>query len=124
MINMNDINHSVYQSMVKLRDLDANFLKYLGNGSHQWKDVGREEADGIMFLCPKCFKDNNGPVGTHSVICWFVGRVPDDVDPKPGRWNPSGTSIDDFSLVGPGAHSILMLGGCGWHGFVTNGDAS
>ena len=84
------------------------------------------EADGVWFLCPKCYAQNGGCVGTHAVICWFVGRVPDDVDPKPGRWTPTGTDLSDLSFV-PSAgrsHSVLLTGGCRWHGFVTAGDAS
>ena len=83
------------------------------------------EADGLFFLCPKCFTENGGDIGTHCVICWFEGKVPDEVCPKPGRWNPVGTGIDDLSFV-PGAksHSVLLMGGCNWHGFVTNGDAT
>jgi hypothetical protein len=84
------------------------------------------EADGVWFLCPKCFAQNSGPVGTHVVICWFVGKVPDDVDPKPGRWTPTGTGLSDLTFV-PSAgrsHSVLLTGGCKWHGFVSNGDAS
>jgi hypothetical protein len=81
-------------------------------------------ADGIMYLCPKCYTANGGPVGTHSVLNWFVGRVPDDADPKPGRWVPAGTGIDDLTFVGPAAASVLLTSGCGWHGFVRAGDAS
>lgn len=84
------------------------------------------EADGVMFLCPKCYIENNGPVGTHSVICWFVGRVPDDVDPKPGRWTPTGTGLSDLTFVPSDGRtqSVLLTGGCHWHGLVVNGDAS
>lgn len=86
------------------------------------------EADGIMFLCPKCFATNGGGAGTHSVVCWFEGKVADDVEPGPGRWNPTGTGIDDLSFV-PGAksNSVQLLGNdnsCKWHGFITNGDAT
>lgn len=85
-----------------------------------------DQADGVWFLCPKCYVDNGGPVGTHAVLCWFVGRVPDDVDPKPGRWTPTGTGLSDLTFVpSPGrSHSVLLMAGCGWHGFVTNGDAT
>lgn len=84
------------------------------------------EAQGLLFLCPKCFKDNNGPVGTHSVICWFEGRgIPDDMEPRPGRWTPRGTSIEDITFVpAKKSNSVLLLGGCNWHGFITNGDAT
>lgn len=81
------------------------------------------EADGISFLCPKCFQANGGPIGTHSVICWFEGHVRDDVQPKPGRWNPTGSGYGDLSFVpGRKSHSVLLLGGCAWHGFITNGE--
>jgi hypothetical protein len=85
-----------------------------------------KEADGVEFLCPKCFQANSGPVGTHMVICWFVGKVPDDVNPKPGRWVPEGTGLDDLTLNAlPGkGRSVLLTGeGCGWHGYVTDGVA-
>lgn len=75
------------------------------------------EADGIEFMCPKCFPG-------HIVICWFVGKVPDDLHPIPGRWIPGGTGLDDLTFVGPAAASVLLLGGCQWHGFVRNGDAT
>lgn len=83
------------------------------------------EADGVRFLCPQCFAANGGPVGTHSVICWFVGKVPDDVEPKPGRWTPTGTGLDDLTFVPSEgrSHSVLLLGGCRWHGFVAAGSA-
>ena len=83
-------------------------------------------ADGVWFLCPKCYAQNGGCVGTHAVICWFVGKVSDDVAPKPGRWTPTGTGLSDLTFV-PSAgrsHSVLLTAGCGWHGFVVNGDAS
>jgi hypothetical protein len=84
------------------------------------------EADGVWFLCPKCYAANGGPVGTHGVICWFVGKVSDDVDPKPGRWTPTGTCLDDITFVPSEgrSHSVLLMGGCGWHGFVVAGAAS
>lgn len=129
---------------MKLSDLGAKFLRRVlkedtwtrrkPDGTDEQVTGPREylldveslaEADGVMFLCPKCFADNKGEVGTHSVICWFVGKVPDDVCPKPGRWNPSGTGLHDLTFVGHGAVSVLLTGGgCAWHGFVKNGDAT
>lgn len=113
---------------MRLRDLDATFLKVLppdGEG-HRWFQTGvaLSEADGVQFLCPKCFAANGGKVGTHSVICWFAGRVDGELDPKPGRWNPSGTGLDDLTFVPPGAVSVQLIGGCNWHGFVSNGSAA
>lgn len=84
------------------------------------------EADGVWFLCPKCFVANGGSVGTHGVICWFVGKVSDDVDPKPGRWTPTGTGLHDLTFVPSEGRtpSVLLTGGCGWHGHVAAGSAS
>lgn len=83
------------------------------------------EADGVGFLCPKCFAANGGAIGTHQVICWFEGKVPDDAFPGPGRWNPTGTGLDDLTFVpGKRSQSVALIGGCAWHGFVANGDAA
>lgn len=58
------------------------------------------------------------------MVCWFEGKVPDDAEPKPGRWNPTGTGYGDLSFVpGKKSNSVLLLGGCAWHGFITNGEA-
>lgn len=111
---------------MRLRDLDAMLLLIVSPTEFRTDVATLAEAQGIMFLCPKCFMELGGPVGIHSVICWFKERgVPDDMDPKPGRWNPSGTGIDDLTFVPPGAVSVALLGdGCKWHGFVRNGDAT
>lgn len=122
---------------MKLTELDASFRRWLApgyvasdgdvlaHGGHaEVKTLG--EADGVMFLCPKCFNKNQGAIGTHRVICWFVGKVPDDLRPGPGRWTPVGASLDDLTFVprGERSQSVLLLGGCGWHGFVTDGGAT
>lgn len=113
---------------MRLRDLDAQFVRHELSAGNEYI-IGVDtlaEADGLQFLCPKCFVENGGEVGTHSVICWFEGKVADDVSPKPGRWKPQGTGIDDLSFVpGMRSNSVLLTGGgCQWHGFVTNGDAT
>jgi hypothetical protein len=131
---------------MRLRDLDAQFLKreevvetwnrvredgsvYAFTGpreqSHYVETLA--EADGVMFLCPLCFKNSgkNDGVGVHSVICWFEDKVPDHVRPGPGRWKPQGTGLDDLTFVpGKQSCSVLLLSGCAWHGFVKNGDAT
>jgi hypothetical protein len=112
---------------MKLRDLDASFLKITSPNTYM-TGVDLQVAQGIMFLCPKCYAENNGKARTHSVICWFAGRgVPDEMSPGPGRWTPSGTSIDDLTFV-PGdparSVSVKLNGGCDWHGFVKDGEAA
>lgn len=115
---------------MKLTELNPIFVR------HERRD-GRQlsvtvdtlaEAQGIQFLCPMCFAKNNGPIGTHAVKCWSRSRgVPDDVSPGPGRWAMEGTGFQDLTLNAdpPGtARSVWLTGGCGWHGFVTNGEVT
>ena len=73
------------------------------------------------------FAANGGEVGTHAVVCWSKSRgVPDKATPGPGRWLMRGTGYADLTLdAEPGkSRSVLLLGGCAWHGFVTNGDVT
>lgn len=108
---------------ISLADLKAVLIVRTADGSRNAKDFG--EAQGVRFLCPLCFTRNGGPVGTHSVICWSRAAG-EDAEPKPGRWSLHGTSIDDLTLHGDpvgGARSVLLLGGCNWHGFINNGRA-
>lgn len=105
-----------------LRQLEATFCRLTPDAPYGWREDGArpEAAQGIRFLCPRCFKANGGAVGTHSIICWFKDHlVPDDTMPGPGRWLPSGTGIDDLTFVGPGAASVQS--GRHWHGFVRAG---
>lgn len=111
--------------MIPLRDLEAKFIRTTPDGHYVVPTL--MEAQGVRFLCPKCFMANKGPVGTHMVICWSRSRgTPEDRDPKPGRWSLHGTSIDDLHLEGDpvgGARSIQLLCGCNWHGFINHGFA-
>jgi hypothetical protein len=84
------------------------------------------EAQGISFLCPTCFKANNGPVGTHSIMCWSRSRgIPEDVTPGPGRWDLQGTSYEDLTLGADPPNtlrSVKLDAGCHAHFLVTNGE--
>jgi hypothetical protein len=113
---------------MQLLELEPQFLRYdkRENGVHLVHVESLTEADGIFFVCPKCFAANGGSrIGVHGVICWFEDRVPDDARPGPGRWKPQGTGYVDLSFV-PGKHSnsVRLTAGCAWHGFVQNGQAT
>lgn len=107
---------------MRLTDLEPQFLKRepRGGGEVHVHVSDVDLADGVMFLCPACYRANGGPVGTHSVICWRPS-VPPDVDPKPGRWELVGTGYGDLSLVA-GSSSIALRGGCCAHFFVRGGE--
>lgn len=110
---------------MRLIDLAPEFLKVDSPG--HWDFVATlAEAQGIKFLCPRCFAENKGPIGTHAIICWSRSRgVSEEEHPKPGRWTMAGTGMQDLTLNGDppgGARSVLLLSGCKWHGFITNGE--
>lgn len=115
---------------MKLTDLEPKFVRLSDaeRGSFERVD-SLVQAQGVMFLCPKCYAQNGGRLGTHAVICWSRSRgVPEKVEPGPGRWKLSGTGLHDLTLdAEPGqSRSVLLTSptGCKWHGFVTNGEVT
>lgn len=81
------------------------------------------EAQYVQFLCPACYRKNNGPVGTHMVGVGFSDRGLLDHQGsrnsagEPSRWAVSGDRLDNLTL----SPSIDCK--C-WHGFVTNGEVT
>lgn len=83
------------------------------------------EAQCVMFVCPKCSTESGRVEGNHYVEVTFDSRgvLPNQgVKNKKGedvRWSVSGTGFNDLTVQ----PSILIEGGCEWHGYITNGDA-
>lgn len=110
--------------MAKLRDLDAHLVGQYDPtaGSFHYLD-SMDGAQGLWFKCPLC--------GNHMMLCWFTNprnapKVPDDADPKPGRWEASGTGLDDLTLnpsVSLDTPAARAAGTCLWHGWVVSGEA-
>lgn len=114
------IDHYSDETHGFIRERDACTDVHYSPGEESPGETTLSHAQGVLFLCPKCFKENEGPVGTHSVLVWFSGRgVPEYVEPK-ARWGASGSSLADLTTT----PSILIRGGCGWHGFITAGEVS
>ncbi len=108
-----------YTEPMRLLDLSPEFLHLVSPGCHLLVSA-IEDADGIMFLCPVCFRANGGAIGTHMIICW-TPDIPLSEFPRPGRWRFEGTGYDDLTLVA-GSSSILLTGkGCEAHFFIRNG---
>ena len=76
------------------------------------------EAQGIRFDCPKC--------GNHGCEVTFEDRgvLPSQGTHKengdPVRWKATGSTFDDLSTI----PSVQLIGGCAWHGFITNGEVT
>ncbi len=102
---------------ITLRELEARLVASTDEG---FRDVDTfDDAQGVFFLCPKCYAANGGSVGTHAVICWSP-KAPATIPPGPARWTMTGTGLDDLSL----SPSVQLTSGCMWHGFVTDGKAT
>jgi hypothetical protein len=104
---------------VRLTELAPQFLKIEEAGKLYRHVDTIDEADGLTFLCPKCFGTNSGNVGTHYVCCWLP-RVPQTEKPTPGRWEMEGSGYGDLTLVA-GSSSVLITSGCMAHFFVRSG---
>lgn len=66
-----------------------------------------DNADGVLFLCPKCYLKKGSPIGVHSIICW-VPSVPQSIFPHPGRWLMDG-QLHNLTLTGDGTSSSVLL---------------
>ena len=115
---------------MRLTELDPHFLLLAPPGAdYSYRQTDAiAETQGVMFACPACFVTNHGFVGTHQVLCWSRSRgVPDDMDPKPGRWALVGTGYEDLTLNAdpPGAsRSVKLMSGCGAHFHVASGEVT
>lgn len=105
---------------MKLTDLEPTFLRIEDDRTYRYEGVGLVDADGVTFLCPKCFAAKSGPYGVHSIICWRP-RVPQTFYPTPGRWEFQGTGFADLSLVAASS-SVSLTTGCRAHFFVERGE--
>ena len=103
-----------------LLELEPEFLRRVDD-THFQRVETMADADGVIFVCPKCFVANGKRrPGVHSVICWQP-RVPQSTKPGPGRWRFEGTGLDNLTLVARSSSILLTPPGCGWHGYIRNG---
>lgn len=104
---------------MRLTELEPTFVKRISD--HEFFTVENLIlADGICFLCPKCFQEKGDSKGVHSIICW-APNVPQTTSPTPGRWEMLGTGFEDLELKA-GSSSVLLDGGCRAHFFIRNGE--
>ena len=79
------------------------------------------DAQGVFFQCPKCVAASG-----HYIDVTFADRGAlqhqgsHGKDGKPTRWKVSGSDFTNLTTT----PSILIHGGCEWHGYITNGDVN
>lgn len=101
---------------IPLEKLEAKLVR-LGDAEDYEPAENVTTAQGMVFVCPGCYRKNGGIEGTHSILVWFSFRgVPVAMTPGPGRWRVSGSNLKTLSLQ-PSVNC-----GC-WHGFIKNGTA-
>lgn len=103
---------------MRLTELEPRFISLGADGMWNYSDR-RSGANGLWFLCPKCFAAKGGRAGTHGIMIW-TPPVPPHVTPGPGRWEMVGAGFDDLSLRASSS-SVLLMGGCNAHFFINNG---
>jgi hypothetical protein len=102
---------------VKINQLDARFIGHGGEGisDAQGNPVPHRPGIGVIMECPcgKC----DSPL-------YVPFENPLDGGPRIGHqgWQRTGNTIDDLTLT-PSVLRDPAKGGCGWHGYITNGNA-
>lgn len=99
----------------KLTDLNANFVYWGGEGVTDKDDnpVPRREGVGMCFDCPCGCGDRMYVAFTNPMD---GGEV---ASPRQASWQRYGDDIATMTL----RPSVLRKDGCGWHGYITDGEA-
>ena len=101
---------------MRLADLDPRWVGAGGPGiTREGQPVPERTGVGISFECP---------CGRCGIRCYVPFHNPLDgvpaVESRGPHWNRSGETFDTLTLT-PSILRSTDKGGCGWHGFVTNG---
>ena len=99
---------------MKLIDLDPNWVGAGGEGiTRNGLPVPRRDGVGISFNCPCGSCGNEVYIGFKNPL---DGLGPyDSVGPL---WDRQGNNFEILSVT----PSIQRIGGCEWHGYITNGE--
>ena len=104
---------------MRLADLDAKFIDFNDDGTRSdpmHAQLGRRGV-GVEFLCPKCFPARSLQ-HEHRFTIWFTNPIDGGKAVNGVAWDRYGSTLETLSLT----PSIRDVGGCKWHGYVTNGE--
>lgn len=96
---------------MRLTDLNAHFLSSGGTGvtDVNGHPVPERTGVGVMFDCPcGCGANRYVP---------FANPIDDKGPDNERGWQRVGDTLETLTL----SPSILVVGECGWHGFIRNG---
>lgn len=101
---------------VRLAELNPHWVAGGGDGvTRNGQPVPRREGVGVMFDCP---------CGKCGMPCYIPFRNPLDGGPAydndRNAWERTGDTFETLTLK-PSVLRNTAKGGCGWHGFVTDG---
>jgi hypothetical protein len=105
---------------VRLVDLDP---RWVGHGGEHIRRADGSPAPerhgvGVIFNCP---------CGACESLCYvpFDNPLDGGAALEPGRplWHRQGETFETLTLT-PSLLRTRSAGGCGWHGFITNGDVT
>lgn len=101
---------------MRLADLHPVFLSHGGPGvtTAAGEPIPLTLGVGVLCDCPCGNADEE-----HRLYVPFVNPIgPGPALGDAHRWQRTGDTFETLSLT----PSILRIGGCGWHGFITNGE--
>lgn len=105
---------------MKLTDLHPRWVGAGGDGitDNTGKPVPERTGIGVSFDCP---------CGKCGYLCFVPFQNPIDGGPPTitsyPLWTRTGDDFDTLTLT-PSILRATERGGCGWHGFITNGEVS
>jgi hypothetical protein len=103
---------------MKLTDLNPRWVGAGGDGIRDRNGSPVPYQHGIGLLC-------DCPCGKCNVPLYVQFKQPLDGGPPPDKsgaplWDRTGETFENLTL----RPSILRKDGCGWHGFITNGEVT
>jgi len=100
---------------MKLTDLNPKFVSHGGEGvtnSKTGEQIPYVDKIGISFDCP-C-----GECGERTLLCFENPVHGGAAIEKQNTWKRKGETFETMTLT----PSIQRMGGCRWHGYLTNGE--
>lgn len=103
---------------MRLAELDPVFSWHGGDGvtNADGEPIPLTLGVGLVCNCPCGNADES-----HRLYVPFANPIgPGPLTPR-GGWKRTGESFDELTLT-PSIHRAKERGGCGWHGFITDGE--